>query len=233
MIHTLRTSIVLAVAATCVLGVAASAASAAHFKAEKGKYPVKVLAKSTNNQGFEIAGATAVCRTGTFKGELAGESETLTVHPEYTSCFVELSGIHEAVVKTNACNYRFHAALELTPANVDILGCAAGSPIEIEVKGITGCFIDISNQEGLKSVQYVNSKVAPKKVQVKAEVNNIAWSTTPACGLTPSSGTEGHYREGILKEEGGKVTVAELAAAGKPATATAEDEAKLEGLEVG
>jgi hypothetical protein len=216
----------------CVFCVSVASASAAHFKTEKGKYPVKVLARGTNNQGFEIAGATAVCKTASFKGELSAESETLELHPEYSNCFVELAGIHTAVVKTNACNYMFHAALEASPANADIVGCASGSPIEIEVQGITGCFIEIGNQEGLKSVQYVNGKIAPKKVQARAEVNNIAWSTTAACKLAKETGAEAHYREGVLKEEGGKVVKAELAAAGKPATATAEDEAKAEGIEV-
>src|SRR2546422_6405273 len=83
----------------CTTGaiLAASAwAIPAEFKAET--YPVVEKSTSTNIHGFSIAAGAVVslCKAATFNTGEEGaenptkESETLTVHPKYSECFISI-----------------------------------------------------------------------------------------------------------------------------------------------
>jgi hypothetical protein len=193
-----RVPLLLVVMAVGALGVSAASASAHEFLA--AKYPVEVFGETTNQQGFEIAGATSVCMKATFSTNEddaknpTGPTATLLIHPRYENCEVTLGGRHVATVNTTGCNYVFHAAAELTASTVDV-ECLSGHEIEVTVSGITGCVIKVPAQTGLKTVEYMNNAGV---VEVKVNVTNITWSATTGCGLATSSGTNGIYRQGEL-----------------------------------
>jgi hypothetical protein len=175
---------------------AASAASAHSFKAQT--YPDTVRAHAINPQGFQISGSVSVCSKATFEGTATAASETLEVHPKYEGCEVELAGTFKAKVNTEGCNYLFHAATPLTQeGSVDVV-CQTGKEINVVVEGIEGgCSIKIPGQTGLKTIEYVNEGTgSTAKTEVNARVSGIAWTTTGACGLKESAGTNGEYREG-------------------------------------
>jgi hypothetical protein len=189
-------------------GAVASAASAQEFVAKE--YPVKVKALNKNDQGFQISGAVSVCEGAEFEGEGTEASPTLTVHPEYFECEAELGSKHNAKVNTKGCNYEFFAT-----GSVNIVCENTGEEIEVTVEGIAGCIIKIPAQPNLETVTYEN---ITGEVEVRAEVSGIHWSTTSGCKLSPSSGTNGEYREGLFK--GGRPTgTPELAPINHPAKA--------------
>lgn len=193
----IKLSIILACSVACFFGASVASASAAHFKA--AEYPAEVEAKQLNDQGFQITGAVSVCKKAKFLGTLAEEATTLSVHPTYSECTVELAGTHAAKVKTEGCNLVFAAVPPETPEGTVSIACEAGKAIEVEVEGITGCIITIPGQEGLKSIETGNASGA---VHVNANVTGLAWSSTAACSLAESSGTNGIYREGKLSAGG-------------------------------
>jgi len=218
------------VAALSLSVVAASAASAHLFEAEK--YPVKVKAKTSNPQGFEIPGAVSVCQKGTFEGSATGASETLEVHPVYSECTVSIGAVKHvaAEVVTTGCNYKFHAAaVGTTEGTVDVdcgeISKGVYKKIEIKIPSISGCVISVTGHpakeaevavnQGLKTVEYKNEPA--NKVTVNAKVSNIKWAAESACGLAGTEGTTAKY-------EGGEVTsVTEInKLTGGPATAVSE-----------
>jgi hypothetical protein len=213
----------LAVVATFAFGMtAASAASAHSFKAQT--YPDTVKAHATDPQGFQISGSVSVCSKATFEGTATAESETLEVHPKYEGCEVELAGTFKAKVDTEGCNYVFHAATPLTQeGSVDVV-CQPGKEINVVVEGIEGgCSIKIPGQTGLKTVEYVNEGTGSSaKTLVNARVSGITWTTTGACGLKESAGTNGEYREGKVSSLG----IPELGTG--PASALSEGFTELE-----
>ena len=189
----LRISIILAASVACVFAASAASASAAHYKA--AEYPAEVEAKQLNGQGFQITGAVSVCKNAKFLGSLPEESTTLTLHPTYSECTVELAGTHAAKVNTEGCNLQFAAAPPDTAEGTVSVVCEEGKAIEVEVEGITGCVITIPGQVGLKTIE---NKNAAGGVHVNADATGLAWSSTAACSLAESSGTNGIYREGKL-----------------------------------
>jgi len=200
-----------------VCAVAVTSASAFEFKA--AEYPVTNKAKTTNFQGFEVLGATSVCETGTFNTGEEGavnpplEDEILLVHPKYESCTISLAGTFKAKVKTEGCNYRFHAAKpETTNGTVDVV-CAAGKQIEVVAEGLEGCTLSVGSQNGLKTILYKNEA---GKVKVSAENSAIKYKATAGCGIA-LEGENAKYREGELV-----AGVAKLAPEGKPANALSE-----------
>jgi hypothetical protein len=213
----IRIQIVLGVAVACLFGASAATASAAHFKA--AAYPAEVEAKQINDQGFQVTGAVSVCKKAKFVGTLAAESTTLTVHPTYTECTVELAGTHAAKVDTTGCNLDFTAAAPETAAGTVAIVCETGKEIEIEVEGITGCVIKLPGQVGLKTIEDKNESGS---VHVNADVSGLTWSSTAACSLAETSGTNGLYREGKLnaseEPELGEGFAEVLTSAFKPAT---------------
>ena len=213
----IRIQIVLGVAVACLFGATAASASAAHFKA--AAYPAEVEAKQINDQGFQVTGAVSVCKKAKFVGTLAAESTTLTVHPSYSECTVELAGTHAAKVNTEGCNLEFTAAASGTTTGTVAIVCETGKEIEVEVEGITGCVIKLPGQVGLKSVEEINET---GNVHVNADMSGLSWSSTAACSLAETSGTNGLYREGKLnassEPELGTGFAEVLTSAYKPAT---------------
>jgi hypothetical protein len=207
----------LALAAALAMSATAAASTGWQFKA--ATYPVKSTSSATNPQGFEIAGATSVCKNATFKsGEEgapnpAGAQDTLEVHPVYTNCEITIGGVFKAVVNTTGCNYLFHAAEPRSKNGTTDVVCQAGKKIEVTVSELPGCVIEVGPQIGLKTVEYVDEQ---PKVKVNAEVNNIEYKATSACGLLIKEGKNGVYREGEF------TPTPKLAAPGKPAAAASE-----------
>jgi hypothetical protein len=206
--------------AVALFGFSAASASAAHLFLA-AKYPVLVKATSLNLQGFKAGAAVSVCEKGLFmtgeegSKDPTGPLETLLIHPIYHECEVSIAAKFKAKVLTTGCNYVFHAlAPSEKHATVDV-ECEAGKSIKVEVEGLSGCIISIGSQLGLKAIEYKNEPAG--KVAVNAEVSNIKWEATEACGLGGLSGTEGEYREGEIV-----AGVAKLASAGHPAKADSE-----------
>jgi hypothetical protein len=211
------------VVAVALFGVSAASASASTFLA--ASYPVLVKGEATNIQGFEITGAVSVCEHATFMtGEEdgldpAGPSETLLIHPKYTGCHVSIGGavLTAATVTTTGCNYLFHAALSLAAGGTVDIECLAGKLIEI-APAVAGCVISVggTGNTGLKEVTYMNEEPVAGKVTVRANVTNILWKATSACGLAGTEGHEAKYKEG-------EITSLDIAKLGTgPATAVSE-----------
>jgi hypothetical protein len=208
-----------------LFGFSAASASASTFLA--AKYPVLVKGLSTNIQGFEITGAVSVCEHAHFmtgeEGAInpTGPSATLLIHPTYLHCHVSIGGLPltAANVLTKGCNYVFHAVLSLEAGGTVDIECEAGKLIEIE-PGVPGCVISVgpTGNQGLKEVTYMNEEPVAGKVTVRANVTNVLWKATSACGLAGGV-TEGH--EAKYKE--GKISAGDVAVLGTgPATAVAE-----------
>jgi hypothetical protein len=209
--------------AAALFGISAASASASTFLA--ASYPVLVKGLSLNIQGFEITGAVSVCEHATFMtGEEGGKdpggpSETLLIHPKYTGCHVSIGGttLTAATVSTTGCNYLFHAALSLAAGGTVDIECEAGKSIEI-APAVAGCVISVNGTGniGLKEVTYMNEEPIAGKVTVRANVSNITWKATSACGLLKTEGTEAKYKEG-------EITSLDIAKLGTgPATAVSE-----------
>lgn len=186
----LKLPLLLAVLAVGLIGVSAASASAHSFLA--ATYPAEVKAKQSNDQGFEIAGATSVCTKAKFTGTLSAASETILVHPEYSGCEVELGGTHLATVLTTGCNYKFHAAGNLEAAGSVDVECESSKEIIVHVEGLS-CEIKIPAQTGLKTITYMNEPSG--KISVEANVSGITWSSN-CSALSEKSGKAGKYREG-------------------------------------
>jgi hypothetical protein len=188
-----------------LFGVSAASASASTFLAEK--YPVLVKGSSLNIQGFEILGAVSVCEHATFMtGEddakdPTGPSETLLIHPKYTGCHVSIAGavLTAATVTTTGCNFIFHAALPLPESGTVDIECLAGKLIEI-APAVAGCVISVGSigNTGLKEILYMNDEPVAGNVTVRANVTNITWKATSACGLAKAEGNEAKYKEGEI-----------------------------------
>jgi hypothetical protein len=202
------------------LAISATAAASTGWQFKAAEYPVTSTSANTNFHGFEIAGATSVCKKAEFKsGEEgapnpAGPQATLEVHPKYSECEILLSGVAKAVVNTTGCNYVFHVATPRTKEGTTDIKCTGGHKIEVVDEGITGCVIEVPEQTGIKGIEYVNEQ---PKDKVNAEVSNITYKSSSACSLVVKEGTNGIYREGEFVAGTPK-----LAAAGKPATALSE-----------
>jgi hypothetical protein len=215
-IRLVRLGFAAACAATALLATSASA-TAALFRAET--YPVKELSTNTNIHGFSIAAGAVVslCKHATFNTGEEGApnptaaSETITVHPTYTECFITIpAGNSAATVKTTGCNYLLKAQAPNTPGGEVKVVCETGKTIEVTDNSIPTCKTKVGSQS-LKGVEYRNLAGPPKKVEVGSEVEKIKWQTE-GCGVA-SSGEDGQYREGELV--GG--AIAKLAEPGHPA----------------
>jgi hypothetical protein len=195
----------LAAVVVALFGISAASASAHLFLA--AKYPVLVKGLSLNLQGFEITGAVSVCEHATF---MTGEddakdptesSATLLIHPKYTGCHVSIGGtkLTAATVTTTGCNFIFHAVLSLTAGGTVDVECLAGKLIEI-APALPGCVISVGpvGNQGLKEVEYMNNEHLTGQVGVHANVTNILWKATSACGLAGTEGHEAKYKEGKI-----------------------------------
>jgi hypothetical protein len=212
----------LVLVAALVISATAAASTGWQFKA--ATYPVTSSSTNTNPHGFEIAGATSVCKNAAFKtGEEgapnpAGPQTTLEVHPVYTNCEILLGGVAKAIVNTTGCNYVFHVATPATKEGTTDIKCTGGHQIEVVDEGIPGCKIIVPEQTGIKGIEYVNHQ--PTET-VNADVGNITYKVESICGLGISGGTEGKYREGEVGPP------PKLAAPGKPASAASEGKTSL------
>jgi hypothetical protein len=182
------------VAVFALSAVAASAASAHTFKAEKS--PVTVKAKAENAQGFKVASTVSVCKKAKFLGTGTSGAETLEVHPEYEECEVGLEGTGKANVETTGCNYVFHAAAPSTSEGSVDIKCEGTHVIKVNVVKL-GCEITVGPQTGLKKIEYVNEgALTLRKVKVNANVTGIKWGSN--CTQLKAGGSEGEYREGMF-----------------------------------
>jgi hypothetical protein len=206
-------------ALVAALAISATAAASTGWQFKAATYPVTSTSNGTNPHGFEIAGATSVCKKAEFKsGEEgapnpAGPQETLEVHPKYSECEITIGSVFKAEVNTTGCNYVFHVAEPRSKNGTADIKCLEGRKIEVTVNGLPGCTIEVGPQTGLKSIEYVDEQ---PKTKVNAEVNNITYKATSACGLLIKEGNNGVYREGEF------TPVPKLAAPGKPASALSE-----------
>jgi hypothetical protein len=165
--------------------------------------PVRVLALSTNDQGFEIAGAVSVCKHAHFatNGTVTSPAETLLVGPSYSECEAEVGGtVHKVTVLTTGCDYVFHAAAPSKAEGKVDIECETGKEIVVHVEGLEGCEIKIKAQTGLGTVEYVNE--AGGKVKVNAKVTGITFSSAKCPAGVATSGTNGIYREGKFSKRG-------------------------------
>jgi hypothetical protein len=235
----------LTVAAVCALGAlfATSAfATLPEFRAES--YPVVEKSKNTNIHGFSIAAGAVVslCKSATFNTGEEGavnptkESETITVHPIYSECFITIpAGNSEATVSTTGCNYTLRAKSPGTSGGEVKVVCSGTNKITVTDNTLPACKTKVGTQT-LKGVSYVDEPGLPAfgEVSVGSEVEKIKWETE-GCGVA-SSGEDGQYREGELV-----LGVAKLAEKGKPANvktkgeteAKAEDKVVVSGAEPG
>jgi hypothetical protein len=204
-------ALMLAVAMSAVMAVSASVAY--QFKA--AQYPVHVLGKFTNPQGFEFTGGVVVvCRQGTLKtGEGKADnpitnSPILEAHPTYTNCTASGSS---ANVRTTGCIYRFHAVAPSRPEGSFDIACLPHTRIEVEPAAIPVCVITI-RPPAAPSIEFRNEN---GKLRVNAEVI-VRWNASSGCAFAVPEGI-GSYREG---EAVGSVT--KLAPPGHPASALLE-----------
>jgi len=200
--------------------------------------------ESTNIHGFSIAAGAVVslCKKATFNTGEEGatnptkESETITVHPIYTECFISIgAGNSSASVTTTGCNYTLRAKSPGTTGGEVKVVCSGTSKITVTDNTIPACKTFVGPQT-LKGVSYVDEPGLPAfgEVSVGSEVEKIKWSSE-GCGAA-NSGEDGQYREGELVGP-----IAKLAAAGHPANvktkgtteAAAEDKVVVSGAEAG
>ena len=175
----------------CALSGASALASNAIFTAEK--YPDKVKAKATNDQGFKASIVTSVCTKGTFTevGDTTGTSNELLIHPEYSECSAGLSGVKYPVnVETKGCNYRF-----FDTGNAVNIECESGKEIHVDLEGAAACKVNVGPQSGLKTVTYgdTTNGSGTKVVNVEANVKEIEFSSN-CSGVI--GGKTAEYREG-------------------------------------
>jgi hypothetical protein len=176
----------------------------------------------------------SICKKATFNaGEEGaenpkGSSETITVHPTYSECFISIpAGNSAATVSTPGCNYVLKAKTPSTPGGEIKVVCAAGKEIEVTDNTVPACKTTVGSQI-LKGAEYINEGAPPKRLRVGSDVEGIKWSTA-GCGVA-SSGADGQYREGELV-----LGVAKLAPAGRPAFVLAEGQTEAaapDGVEV-
>src|SRR4051794_2644199 len=92
-------------AAIAMSAVAAAAAQAGEFTAEK--YPATMTGMRLSNHQFKFNMGTVNCNTTSFHGELAAAANTLTLSAAYGEC---TTGGGAAVnVNMTSCDYRMHA----------------------------------------------------------------------------------------------------------------------------
>ena len=164
--------------------VAASAAQAAEYHAEKG--PVYYTGTSSDNVFTITHSPTNVavkCSVTKVKGENASaNATTVTVHPEYETC--TLNGV-KATIATNACNYQFNQPNASNVATVNIVGCVAGAPITVTS---TGCTLKVTNQGPLSSVTFDNEGTGTTR-DIKATVSITGITAEQSSGCPGGAGT--------------------------------------------
>jgi hypothetical protein len=176
--------------------VAASAAQAIEFHSEIENTTITASTETGSNSVFDAAGASISCASATFTGTQATKtSPTVTVTPVYSNC--TFLGVLNVPVKTNGCQYTFHANGE-----TDVTG-ASCTAITFEA---TGCKVEVKKQTGLKEVTYTNLGTgATREVTVTPHVIGITYTSS---GLCPKNGTfaDGNYTSGnaVTKGESSK-----------------------------
>jgi len=160
------------------------------------------LADGTSNKEkhhvFDAAGGNITCAGVEAPATVAGTGATvtsiITTSVTYTGPCV-FNGL-TAEVKTNECNYRFHAS-----GLVDI-ACPAGKFITFAVPA-TGCDVDVPAQTGKGTVTYTN--IANGDVTLSPVVSNIAYTVTGAgCPVVAGNYTNGEYTTGNVIVSGEK-----------------------------
>ena len=198
-----------AAAAICLvlLGLGASAAGAAEFKA--ASYPVTVLG---NQGGSHVAAPPAGTTTSYmyfgFEGTLMGGCEfisfgqqmtkaasSLTVTPSLSECAA--FGSQSGTITTNGCQNRFNIT---SKSGAEFLGtldiiCPEGS--KIAVVG-NNCEIQIGSQTNLSTVHLRNeTQETDPQVAMELQISNLAYTKTKDGFLCPLSGT-GAMSSGLL-----------------------------------
>ena len=196
MIRNLKTLGLAVMAMFALTAVAASAAQAIEFHSEIENTTVTASTEAGSNSVFDAAGASISCASATFTGTQATKtSPTVTVTPAYSNC--TFLGVLNVPVKTNGCQYTFHANGE---ADVTGASCTA---ITFEA---TGCKVEVKKQTGLKEVTFTNIGAgATREVTVTPHVIGITYTSS---GLCPKNGTfaDGNYTSGkaVTKGESSK-----------------------------
>ncbi len=180
--------------------IATASASARSFEFRAETYPAEVRGTSSF-PSFEFGGLVIACKHASFDTNEEGapnptkESSVLIVHPRYTECrgSLEPAGTFAAAVRTEGCNFRFHAVTPNEKTGFFDIICEGGKAIEVEPLGISGCAVTIPPQSGLAGIEYVNEAGPPKTIKVNAAVEKIKYRASSACGLGVVEG-ESRYR---------------------------------------
>lgn len=193
MVRNLKVLGLAVMAMLAMTAVAASAAQAVEFHSEIENTKVTGKTEAGSNSVFDAAGASISCTSATFEGTQALlTSPTVTVTPVYSGC--TFLGVLNVPVKTNGCQYTFHAA----GGEVDVTG-ASCTAITFEA---TGCKVEVKKQNGLKEVTYTNfGSGTTREVTVTPHVTGITYTSS---GLCPKNGTfsDGNYTSGNATVKG-------------------------------
>ncbi len=189
------------VAVLAMTAVAAPAAIAAEFTAEK--YPVKVTGTQdpgTNKIVVEGGNLTTECSSTEtkFHGTMEKPTSFLTVEATYKGCISNLGSA--ATIDMNGCDYIFGVGAGATDtwAGFVTINCPAGKQIEV-----TGglCNVDIPAQTLLGGVTYTNLTAAkPKKdVTVDMAIKGIKYTMTPIifCPFSHETRSDGEYLSSV------------------------------------
>lgn len=193
----------LAVLAVMAIGaLSASAAQAGEFTA--AEYPATITGLQVGPH--ELTTELGVMECGAkFHGEMAEESEDLTLTPTYgTSCQIAGLQVH---VNPNGCDYRFHAGNTLGMDEVegswDII-CPEGNKIDFEITGVmVNCHLAIPEQLGLGEVTYTDkTMVMPADVDIDFNVEGLAYELGPNCPVAGAFENGTYVGRSTLRADG-------------------------------
>jgi hypothetical protein len=192
-------------AALAISAVAASAAQAGEFTAEK--YPATMTGMQLENHQFKFKMGTVICKTASFHGELAGPANMLTLSAAYGEC---TTGGGAAVnVNMTSCDYRLNAGEtvveDIVEGSLDIVCGEAGDGIDFIVPA-TGCVVKVQAQNGLNSLTYTD-KTAEKDFDVDIALTGISYKQNANCGPGEGAFGNGEYtgKSTIKGEKEGQV----------------------------
>lgn len=137
--------------ASLAMGVSVSAASGAQFNSETSNTTFAAGQASKHKMSFNFM--SLICTDVTFMGFQEGKtSASLSLAPTYGGC--EFEEMFEMTVKTNGCDYVFHAD-STTQGTMDIATC--GATKYIQLGSLATCRVRIPEQSGLGPIQYQQS----------------------------------------------------------------------------
>jgi hypothetical protein len=188
--------------------VAASAAQAGEFTAEK--FPATVTGMQLGEHHFKFKMGAVNCNLASFHGELAGFANQLTLSAAYGQC---TTGGGAAVnVNMTSCHYRLNAGEtvveDTVEGSLDVACTEAGDGIDFVVPE-TGCVVKVQPQIGLEALTYTDHTM-DKDFDVDIAIQGLAYKQNANCG-----GGEGAFGNGEYTGE---------------STITGEKEGEVDGL---